>query len=270
MQLGVAYLGLRDYDGMVSVQEQLVERRRDGKIDDLLLILEHPPTYTLGRRTEPGDLLHDHEWYEARGIAVTGTPRGGKVTYHGPGQLVIYPIVDLRQLGNQPESADRVDVAWFVSALETAMSRTLRRWRIQAGTIEGLTGLWADADGPLPEDASAASTAAGVASGRIRKIGSIGLKITRGITSHGLSINVTSDLSPFEWINSCGIERCGVTSVKDEITRAQQTADVDGDGGPPARFVPAADGVGTALAEELGEILGRDLEAIDPETLPNP
>ncbi len=270
MNLGVAYLGLRDYAAMVSVQEQLVEQRRSGRIGDLLLLLEHPPTYTLGRRTEPGDLLHDREWYETRGITVTETPRGGKVTYHGPGQLVAYPIVDLRHVGSQPEAAGRVDVTGFVDALETSMSRALRRWRVPAGTIDGLTGLWVDADGPIPDDATAASTAAGVGSGRIRKIGSIGLKISRGITSHGLAINVTDDLSPFDWINSCGIEHCGVTSVATEMTRAREAAGNGAAAGPLARFVPAADGVGTALAEELAEILDRDLEAVNPATLPNP
>lgn len=270
MNLGIAYLGLRDYSSMVTVQEMLVDQRRSGETGDLLLLLEHPPTYTLGRRTEPGDLLHGPEWYEKRGIAVTATPRGGKVTYHGPGQLVAYPIVDLRQTGDQPERAGRVDVAGFVETLETAMTRTLRRWRIPAGTIEGLTGIWVDPEGPLPDDASAASTAAGVGSGRIRKIGSIGLKITRGITSHGVSINVHGDLSPFEWINSCGIERCGVTSIAEEIARSKEAAKSGNQLGPLAPFVPGVDGVGTALAEELGEILGRDLETVDPAALPNP
>lgn len=269
MELGVSYLGLRDYAEMVSAQERLVELRRAGEVGDLLLLLEHPPTYTLGRRTEPGDLLHDHAWYEARGIRVTDTPRGGKVTYHGPGQLVVYPIMDLREIGEQPagSGSDRVDVAWFVEALETSMRRTLRRWRVAAGPIEGLTGLWVDEAGPLPEDATAASTAGGVGSGRIRKIGSIGLRVSRGITSHGLSINVSGDLTPFEWINSCGIESCAVTSVAAEMTRARDAAGNGAAPGPLARFVPAADGVGTALAEELGEILGRDLEAIEPAAI---
>lgn len=267
MELGVVYLGLRDYAAMVTAQEKLVERRRAGKIGDLLLLLEHPPTYTLGRRTEPGDLLHGHEWYEARGIKVSETPRGGKVTYHGPGQLVAYPIVDLRSVGDQPDGSGRTDVACFVSALETAMARTLRRWRVAAGTIEGLTGLWVDESGPLPEDATAASTAAGVGAGRIRKIGSIGLKVSRGITSHGLAVNVTDDLSPFQWINSCGIEHCAATSVSAELARVREAAGDDSDPAYAARFVPAADGVGTALAEELGEILGRDLEAVEPASL---
>lgn len=267
MGLGVAYLGRRDYAEMVAAQERLVERRRAGELGDLLLLLEHPPTYTLGRRTEPGDLLHDRGFYEARGIAVRETPRGGKVTYHGPGQLVAYPILDLRGVGPQPGRAERVDVAWFVDALETAMTRTLRRWRVPAGKIEGLTGLWVDREGPLPADATAASTAAGVGSGRIRKIGSIGLKVSRGVTSHGLAINVDDDLSPFEWINSCGIERCGATSVAAELARSREAAGNGAGRGPLARFTPAPDGVGTALAEELAEILGRNLEAIEPAAI---
>lgn len=262
--LGLAWLGRREYREMLTLQDWLVERRRQGATGDLLLLLEHPPVYTLGRRTEPGDLLHDRSFYADRGIAVERTPRGGRITFHGPGQLVGYPIVDLRKVGPHAGVAGRVGVAWFVEALETAMIRALRRWRVAAGRIEGLTGLWVDGSGPLPLDASAASAAAGVASGRIRKIGSIGLKVSQGITSHGLAINVDGDLRPFDWINSCGIDHCAVTSVEAEINRS---ARAPGDRSGPAtavRTVPGPEGLGIALAEELAEILGRDLEPVDP------
>lgn len=262
--LGLAWLGRREYREMLELQAKLVERRRRGGIDDLLLLLEHPPVYTLGRRTEPGDLLHDRAFYADHGIAVEETPRGGKVTFHGPGQLVGYPIVDLRKVGPQAGVAGRVGVAWFVEALETAMIRALRRWRVAAGRIEGLTGLWVDGSGPLPPDASAASTAAGVASGRIRKIGSIGLRINRGITSHGLAINVEGDLTPFRWINSCGIEHCAVTSVEAEIDRSDRAPRDRSGPATGIRTAPGPEGLGIALAEELAEILGRDLEPVDP------
>jgi len=256
-QLGISWLGLRPYREMLAVQERLGILRREGRMSDLLLLLEHPPVFTLGRRSEPGDLLHDRAFYAARGVTIEATPRGGRVTYHGPGQLVAYPILDLRTAGPQPAGAGRVGVAWFVEVLETAAIRALRRWRIPAGRIGGLTGLWTDRSGPLPPDATAATTTAGVASGRIRKIGSIGLKVSRGITSHGLALNVGGDLAPFGWINSCGIEHCAVTSVGEELDR-------DGRNG---RLAPGPEAFGIALGEELAELLGRDLEPVSPESL---
>lgn len=241
--LTVIELGRREYAEMAASQEELVERRLEGSVGDLMLLLEHPPVYTLGRRSEPSDLIHDHDWYREHGVDVLETPRGGKVTYHGPGQLVAYPIVDLRGVGEQPSAAARADVAGFVAALEAAMAGALAEWGVVAGRIEGLTGLWVDDDRLRPEDfagAEAATAAPGVARGSIRKIGSIGLKIHRGVSSHGLSINVSCDLQPFEWINSCGIEACRSTSIAAEL----------GEDGPGAESVGAA--VARALAGELG------------------
>ncbi|HRV60359.1 MAG: lipoyl(octanoyl) transferase LipB [Solirubrobacterales bacterium] len=241
--LTVIDLGRREYAEMVALQERLAELRLEGSVGDLLLLLEHPPTYTLGRRSEPSDLLHDSGWYEERGIAICETPRGGKVTYHGPGQLVAYPIVDLRGVGAQPSGADRVDVAGFVAALEQSMSGALAEWGLATGRIEGLTGLWVDDDRPDRADfegADAASAAPGLARGSIRKIGSIGLKIRRGVSTHGLSINVSCNLDPFDWINSCGIEACRATSIAAEL----------GEEGPSVAAVGAA--VAGRLADGLG------------------
>ena len=241
--LSVIRLGRREYAEMVEAQERLAAERLAGDVGDLLLLLEHPPTYTLGRRSEPGDLLHGPEWYRARGVEIAETPRGGKVTYHGPGQLVAYPIVDLRGVGDQPARADRVDVAWFVASLERAMAAALAGWGIAAGRIEGLTGLWVDDERAHRDDfrgAGAAAAAPGLARGSIRKIGSIGLKIRRGISTHGLSLNVDCDLEPFEWINSCGIEQCRATSI------AAESNDV----------VPTVDETGAAVAAALGAELG--------------
>jgi lipoyl(octanoyl) transferase len=240
--LTVIELGRRDYAEMVTVQERLAAARLEGSTGDLLLLLEHPPTYTLGRRSEPADLLHDAAWYRQRGIAISQTPRGGRVTYHGPGQLVAYPIIDLRGVGRQPAGADRVDVAGFVAGLEAAMAGALGKWNLATGPIDGLTGLWIDDERPHREDfngADAADAAPGLARGSIRKIGSIGLKIRRGITSHGLALNVNCDLEPFDWINSCGIESCRATSVAAEL----------GEEGPPV------EAVGAAIANRLASIL---------------
>jgi lipoate-protein ligase B len=241
--LTVIELGPRDYTEMVAVQERLANDRLEGSVDDLLLLLEHPPTYTLGRRSEASDLLHDPAWYRERGIAICETPRGGKVTYHGPGQLVAYPIVDLRGVGRQPSGADRVDVAGFVAALEEAMAGALSGWNLAAGRIEGLTGLWIDDDRTDRRDfegADAASAAPGLARGSIRKIGSIGLKIRQGVSTHGLALNVSCDLEPFEWINSCGIEACRATSVATEL------------GGSGPSLAEVGDAIAERLAAELG------------------
>ncbi|HNC15937.1 MAG TPA: hypothetical protein PLV77_08550, partial [Solirubrobacterales bacterium] len=159
------------------------------------------------------------------------------------GQLIAYPIVDLRGVGEQPAGADRVDVARFVASLEGAMADSLWELGIPAGRIEGLTGLWVDDERRDPgdfTDADAASAAPGLARGSIRKIGSIGLKIWRGVTSHGLSLNVSCDLEPFDWINSCGIETCRATSIAVEL------------GGE----APSVESVGKAVVASLASRLG--------------
>lgn len=246
--LSIAMLGRRDYAEMSVAQEDLVARRLGGEIGDLLLLLEHPPTYTRGRRTEAQDLHHPPDWYRERGIEVFDTPRGGRVTYHGPGQLVAYPIVDLRGIGRQPDGLGRADVAAFVAALEQAMIRTLARRQLGAGAIEGLTGIWTG--GAIAPGADAGSMAGAVASGQVRKIGSIGLRISRGVSSHGISLNVDCDLSPFAGITSCGIDDCRVTSILEETGSA-----------------PPVAATGLAFGEELAALIGRDAVAVDPETL---
>jgi len=247
-EIGIVRLGERPYLATSEAQADLVERRRRGEVGDLLLVLEHPATYTKGRRTEAADLLRTPEHYAERGIEVCDTPRGGKVTYHGPGQLIVYPVIDLRRLGEQPEGVDRIDVAGFVASLERAMALALARWDVAAAPIDGLTGLWVSRDEPIPADATAASMAAAVATGRVRKIGSIGLRISRGISSHGLSLNVSCDLAPFEDITSCGIEQCQVTSIALET----------------GTDAPEVDAVGLAVCEELASLLERETVPVTP------
>ena len=248
--LSIVMLGTRPYGEMVAAQEDLVARRQEGEVGDLLLVLEHPPTYTRGRRTEPEDLHHDPDWYRERGIEVFDTPRGGRVTYHGPGQLVAYPVIDLHGLGRQPDGALRADVAGFVAALEAAMIRTAARWKVPAGAIDGLTGIWTGDGAPIPPGATAESMAGPVARGEVSKIGSIGLRIARGVTSHGLSLNLNCDLEPFAGITSCGIEHCRVTSVLAETGES-----------------PTAAAVGLAVGEELGLIIDREPVIVAPEEL---
>ena len=227
------YLGLVPYKEALALQEELAERRGAGEIPDTLLLLEHPPTYTRGRRTQPGELPRDLDWYAEQGIEIVDIDRGGGVTYHGPGQLVVYPIVDLRPYG----------VRNFVGRLEQTIVAALADHGVGAGVVEGLTGVWVARGGEAPApDATAASVAPAVAQGALRKIASIGIRVTRGITTHGLAINVTNDLTPFEWVVPCGIENCTMTSVRREEPTPPRTTVAD---------------LGASLARRYAEIFER-------------
>jgi lipoate-protein ligase B len=179
--------GLVPYEQAAEMQKRLEKARQAELIPDVLLALEHPPVYTKGRRTKPGELPMGEDWYRMQGIEVCESDRGGLATYHGPGQLVAYPIASLRPYGD--------DVHRFVRGIERVMIETLGRLGVEAECVEGLTGVWT----------------AG------RKIGSIGLHVNRGVTTHGLAINVNNDLQPFEWIVPCGIEGVQMTSVCREL-----------------------------------------------------
>jgi lipoyl(octanoyl) transferase len=194
----VKRLGTVPYPEAWELQKELAEQRRRGEIPDVLLLLEHPPTYTRGRRSQPEELPMGVEWYEAQGIEVHDTDRGGLVTYHGPGQLVAYPIVDLGAYGD--------DVHGFVRGLERAVIGALGEAGVPAQTIEGLTGVWTVGDPPPALSPTPA-----------RKIASIGLHVSRGVTTHGLAVNVGNDLQPFEWIVPCGIEGVSMTSIAKEV-----------------------------------------------------
>ena len=198
----VARPGVVPYEEAWELQRKLAERRQRGEIGDVLLLLEHPPVYTRGRRSKPEELPMGAAWYEAQGIEVLDTDRGGLVTYHGPGQLVAYPIVQLRGYGD--------DVHKFVRGLERVMIESLGEHGVPAQTIEGLTGVWTEGEPPPTPAAN-----------RARKIGSIGLHVSRGVTTHGLAINVNNDLQPFEWVVPCGIEGVAMTSLSRELGAEQ-------------------------------------------------
>ncbi|HEX5594063.1 MAG TPA: lipoyl(octanoyl) transferase LipB [Solirubrobacterales bacterium] len=205
----VKRLGIVPYLEAWALQKELAEQRRRGEIPDVLLLLEHPPTYTRGRRSQPEELPMGVEWYEAQGIEVHDTDRGGLVTYHGPGQLVAYPIVHLGAYGD--------DVHAYVRGLEQLMIGGLGEAGVPAQTIKGLTGVWTEGEPPPTISPIPA-----------RKIGSIGLHVSRGVTTHGLAINVDNDLQPFEWIVPCGIEGVAMTSLARE-TRAEQSVNAFAD-----------------------------------------
>jgi lipoyl(octanoyl) transferase len=183
-EVWVARPGQVEYQAARALQKRLEIERIVERIPDVLLLLEHPPVYTKGRRTTADELPMGEDWYRMQGIQVEETDRGGRVTYHGPGQLVGYPIVSLKPY--------RDDVHDYIRRMERMIIAVLARYGIEAGPIPGLTGVW------TPER---------------RKIASIGVHVSRGVTTHGFAINVNNDLQPFEWIVPCGIDHCQMTSV---------------------------------------------------------
>lgn len=213
----VVRCGTVSYEEAGVAQRWLRDARQEEAIPDVLLLLEHPPVYSRGRRSTEEELPMAAEWYEAQGIEVRDTDRGGRVTYHGPGQLVAYPIVDLRPYGD--------DVHEYVRRLEQVAIGALAEHGVSATTIEGLTGVWTEG-APPPGGRRAENTPIGreigpSATGEPRKIGSIGVHVSRGVTTHGLAVNVNNDLQPFEWVVPCGIEGCQVTSLSRELGHEQ-------------------------------------------------
>jgi lipoyl(octanoyl) transferase len=182
----VTHLGTVDYLRAWEIQLSIADQVRRGERPNTLLLLEHPPVYTMGRLSKPEHLLVGKTKLEARGISVYETDRGGQVTFHGPGQLVAYPVVDLREWGGPVK---------YVRTLEQVIINTLHDLEIQAHLVEGLTGVWG---GKSPNEA---------------KIAAIGVKISRGVAFHGLAINMNTNLSYYENIVPCGIEDRPVTSI---------------------------------------------------------
>ena len=195
MDLTVRALGEIDYQQALDLQRELVEQRKRGDIGDQLLLLEHPHVITLGvkTRSDRSHILESEESLSAQGVAVFETGRGGDVTYHGPGQLVGYPIVDLKP--------DRCDVHRYVRDLEEVLIQSVGEFGIAARRIDGLTGIWV---GPAGHEA---------------KLAAIGVRISRWVTSHGFALNVNTDLSRFGLIVPCGIADKGVTSMAQLLSR---------------------------------------------------
>ena len=201
--LSVQRLGRVEYGAGLELQQSLVEDRRAGRIGDTLLLLEHPPVITLGVKTRraPTHIVASSDMLAAMGVSVHETGRGGDVTYHGPGQLVGYPIFDLRP--------DRCDVHRYVRDLEAVLIRIASAFGIEARRVSGLTGVWT---GPA---------------GREEKLAAIGVRISRWITSHGFALNVATNLSHFDLIVPCGIVDRGVTSLERLLGRAAPMRDVE-------------------------------------------
>jgi lipoyl(octanoyl) transferase len=192
--LWTCHLGTVEYREAAALQERLREQVIAGELPDLLLLLEHPPVYTLGRRSEPGDLPGGAGYWRAQGIDVVDTPRGGKLTYHGPGQLVGYPIMHA------------TDIPAFIGAMERAL--------VDALAEEGLSTRGRDSEG-------AAYTGVWIED---RKIASIGVHVSRGVSAHGFALNVDNDVEPFHQVTACGLPGVRMTSVALETGRRDTIA----------------------------------------------
>jgi lipoyl(octanoyl) transferase len=220
--LAVRQLGRVPYGEGLELQADLVRRRQAGEIPDTLLLLEHDPVFTLGRNAKRQNVLLPIDLLRQRGFEIFDSGRGGDVTYHGPGQLVGYPILDL--------APDRCDVHRYVRDLEEVMIRSCADFGVTAGRVAGLTGIWVDG----------------------AKVGAIGVRISRWVTSHGFALNVVTDLAPFALIVPCGIADRPVTSMARILGR---TVDLTA--------------VRERLAYHLAEVFDRVLLE-EPEPAPSP
>jgi lipoyl(octanoyl) transferase len=218
----VVELGVVPYAEALALQRRLAAAVSEGAVPDTVLLLEHPPVITLGRRAEPGEL---HVPAGAT-VEIHETDRGGRSTYHAPGQLVCYPILDLARHGR--------DVKRYCRDLEEALLGTLAAFAIEGTRIDGLTGIWLS---PPP-----------------RKIASIGVHLTRWITTHGYALNVELDPAPFtEWITACGLEDAAFTTMARELGRAVTVEEVR---------PPAIEALAAVFDLELEPVAGRDLDGL--------
>ncbi|QTA78870.1 Lipoyl synthase (lipoate synthase) [Desulfonema limicola] len=181
-------LPVTDYEQALDLQRDIVEARKENRFNyDLVILLEHPPVFTLGRNGGLENLIVSQDFLDKQGIRLVQIERGGNITYHGPGQLVVYPVLDI--------NAAHLGIRDYVSGLEDVMIKTAAQWGIKAAGDTKNRGVWIGTD----------------------KLGSIGVSITRGISFHGLALNVNIDLEPFSWINPCGLHNIGITSMKKEL-----------------------------------------------------
>jgi len=200
--INIVHLGVIDYATALELQHTLVSLRKQDRIADTLLLLEHPPVITLGRNADAKNILASKEQLAARGVEISECDRGGDVTFHGPGQLVGYPIFDLRSFNPKLGAVD------FVRRIEEALIRACGDLRVPAERVAGLTGVWTTSNPPA-------------------KIAAIGVHISRGVTSHGFALNVNNDLEAFRLIVPCGITDKPVTSLKQQLVALGDLKDED-------------------------------------------
>jgi len=222
-----------EYDAALRLQEELVELRREERIGNVLLLLEHPPVLTLGRHANRANVLASDDLLASRGVTLHQINRGGDVTYHGPGQLVGYPIFDLRSF--ERAGSGRMGPVDFVREMEEALIRLCAVYGVRAGRIAGLTGVW------VPGEDGTLETSA-------RKIGALGIHVSRGITSHGFAFNVTTDLRDFQLINPCGITDRPVTSLEREA--------------PCPATLPDLEAIADEAARQFGNVFKQPVVAV--------
>jgi lipoyl(octanoyl) transferase len=205
MHINFLTLGRVPYAEALAIQQQVVAARKQNLIDDTLLLLEHPPVLTLGRNAHRSNVLASDDLLAQRGVELHEINRGGDVTYHGPGQLIGYPIIDLR--GDLPgKKGPHLGPVDYVRLLEEALIRTCGDFGVLTQRICKLTGVWTVAGGSIRE----------------KKIAAIGVHVSQGVTSHGFALNVTTDLRDFDWIVPCGITDRQVTSLELEADADRQ------------------------------------------------
>jgi len=243
--ISVLQLGTVDYATGLRLQQKLVDLRKDGRIGDVLLLLEHTPVITLGRNAKAANITASSELLAERGVEVFECDRGGDVTFHGPGQLVGYPIFDLRSLPSADEKRKTLGAVEYVRRLEEVLIRTCADFGVSSKRIKGLTGVWTawEAQGPLRlaslaqgrfstsgsfggERSASLERTEGLVRTQESKIAALGVHISRGVTSHGFALNVNTDLSFFDLIIPCGISAKPVTSLEKELGKATSLQDV--------------------------------------------
>jgi lipoyl(octanoyl) transferase len=234
------YLGRMDYGEALHLQAEIAGLRYDGRVDNVLLLLEHPPVLTLGRNADRSNILASDAMLAQRGVTIHEINRGGDVTYHGPGQLVGYPIFDLRSLHNPV--GGRLGPVDFVRRMEEALIRLCAVYGVRAGRLAGLTGVWCGL--AEPQISSEALPPA-----KERKIGAIGIHVARGITSHGFAFNVSTNLRDFQLINPCGITDKPVTSLEKEV--------------PHPAALPSLETIAHEAARQFGHVFSQQILAID-------
>jgi lipoyl(octanoyl) transferase len=205
--ISVVQLGRVDYAMGLELQRSLVDLRKAGEIGDVLLLLEHAPVITLGRNAKRENVIASDEQLRQRGVELWECDRGGDVTFHGPGQLVGYPIFDLRGFTTPEGQRKTLGAVDYVRRLEEVLIRTCAEFGIAAQRVPSMTGVWTQKDEP-------------------GKIAAIGVHISRGVTSHGFALNVTTDLQDFNLIVPCGIRDKAVTSLAEESSQAVDMQDV--------------------------------------------
>jgi len=240
----VVQLGLIDYATGLRLQQRLVEMRKEARVGDVLLLLEHSPVITLGRNARAANILVSAEQLAKRGVEAFECDRGGDVTFHGPGQLVAYPIFDLHGFASSDPKRKNLGAVEFVRRLEEVLTRTCAAFGISTERLKGLTGVWTCGGGSVTRPHTSTEHA---------KIAAIGVHISRGVTSHGFALNVNTDLGYFNLIIPCGIPSKPVTSMQKEVGRQISMEEV---ARLVARHFGEEFGTQIALLDTLEELTG--------------